>query len=205
MQHSRVHLRMREEALLTIKLSKTTFVRGNRCLKWLYLHVHKPELAAEPEGAIGAIIEQGRDVGLLARHLFPGGVEIPSDTHRDEAIRATRELVANANVPAIFEGVFEHQNVLVRVELSKRTTQVTFDPASAVIAYEGKGGKGEFRPRVEEDALEYEWENTTPPSVFAKPRRAIRFEDDEHPRAHSTKEMSEIIVRCAVLEPVSDD
>ena len=38
----------------------------------------------------------------------------------DQAIRATRELVASREVPAIFEGVFEHQNVLVRVDVLQR-------------------------------------------------------------------------------------
>ena len=45
---------------------------------------------------------------MLARQLFPGGVEVRSDGGLDQAIRATRELVANREVPAIFEGVFEH-------------------------------------------------------------------------------------------------
>ena len=37
-----------------------------------------------------------------------------------EAIRTTRELVANREVPAIFEGVFEHGGVLVRVDVLHR-------------------------------------------------------------------------------------
>ena len=65
-----------------------------------------------------AIIEQGREVGILARQLFPGGVEVRSEGGLDKAIRATRELVANREVPAIFEGAFEHGGVLVRVDVS---------------------------------------------------------------------------------------
>ena len=90
-----------------------------QCLKRLYWQVHEPELAAEPDAAAGAIIEQGHEVGLLARQLFPGGVEV-CERSLDQAIRATRELVANPEVPAIFEGVFEHQNVLVKVDILHR-------------------------------------------------------------------------------------
>ena len=61
---------------MTIKLSKSKFVAGCQCLKRLYLQVHEPELAAEPDAAAGAIIEQGREVGVLARKLFPGGIEV---------------------------------------------------------------------------------------------------------------------------------
>lgn len=96
------------------------------------------------------------------------------------------------------------EELTLRHELHDRTTQVTFDPTSAVISYEGNSGKGAFRPRVDENALEYEWENTTPCGV-AKPKRAFRLKDDEPPMTFSTKEMSEIIIRCIVLEPVSED
>jgi hypothetical protein len=92
----------------------------------------------------------------------------------------------------------------LRHELHDRTTQITFQPTSAAISYEGASGKGMFRPRVEGDALEYGWENTTPCGV-PKPTRAIRFEDDEPAMTFSTKEMSEIIVRCIVVEPVPED
>ena len=43
-----------------------------------------------------AIIEQGREVGMLARQIFPGGIEVRSEGGLDQAIRATRELVANS-------------------------------------------------------------------------------------------------------------
>jgi predicted RecB family nuclease len=105
-----------------IKLSKSRFMSGCQCLKRLYWQVHAPELAAEAEASDYAIMEQGREVGLLARQLFPGGVEVGSDGGLDRAIRATRELVANREVPAIFEGVFEQDGVLVRVDVLHRRT-----------------------------------------------------------------------------------
>jgi predicted RecB family nuclease len=89
-------------------------------LKRLYWQVHAPELAVKPDAATKVIMEQGHQVGLLARQLFPGGVEVGSDSGLDQAIRATRELVSNREVPAIFEGVFEHDGVLVRVDVLHR-------------------------------------------------------------------------------------
>jgi hypothetical protein len=104
---------------MSMRISKTKFVAGCQCLKRLYLQVHEPELAAEPEDAADAVIEQGREVGLLARKLFPGGIEVCS-TGLDQAIRTTKELVANPEVSAIFEGVFEHDGVLVRADVLQR-------------------------------------------------------------------------------------
>jgi predicted RecB family nuclease len=52
--------------------------------------------------------------------MFPGGVEVSSESGLDQAIRMTRELVANREVPAIFEATFEHGGVLVRVDILQR-------------------------------------------------------------------------------------
>ena len=103
-----------------MRISKSKFVAGCQCVKRLYWQVHEPELAAEPDAADQAIMQQGHEVGMLARQLFPGGVEVRSDRGLDDAIRTTRELVANREVPAIFEGVFEHDGVLVRVDVLHR-------------------------------------------------------------------------------------
>jgi len=96
---------------------------GVQCLKRLYLLVHEPETVAQADGSSEAIIQQGREVGLLARQLFPGGVEVKGSCGLDQAIRTTRELVANSEIPAVFEGVFEHQGVIVKTDVLQRRTK----------------------------------------------------------------------------------
>jgi predicted RecB family nuclease len=103
-----------------MKISKSKFIAGAQCLKRLYLLVHEPQLAAQTNGADEAIIQQGREVGLLARQLFPGGVEADGSGGLGEAIRKTRELIMNQEVPAIFEAVFEHQDVIVKADILQR-------------------------------------------------------------------------------------
>ena len=104
---------------MTVRLSKSRFLAGSQCLKRLYLQVHQPELAAKAD-ADYAILEQGREVGLLARQLFPDGVEVESSSGLDRAIRTTRELVANPDIPAIFEGAFLYQDVVVKTDILLR-------------------------------------------------------------------------------------
>jgi predicted RecB family nuclease len=111
---------MIRQQMRTMRISKSKFVAGVQCLKRLYWQVHAPELAAEPDAATEAIFEQGREVGLLARQLFPGGVEVCSEGGLDQAIRSTRELVANREIPALFEPAFEHDGVVVRVDVLHR-------------------------------------------------------------------------------------
>jgi hypothetical protein len=103
-----------------MKISKSKFVAGAQCLKRLYLQVHQPELATEPDASVSAIMEQGQEVGRLAHQLFPGGVKVDGSNGLGEAIRTTQELIANPEVPAIFEATFENGGVLVRVDILHR-------------------------------------------------------------------------------------
>jgi predicted RecB family nuclease len=103
----------------TQAISKSKFVAGCQCLKRLYWQVHEPELGGVPDATALAIMEQGREVGKLGRLLFVGGVEVRSGDP-EQAIRITRELIANPEVPAIFEAAFENGGVFVRVDILHR-------------------------------------------------------------------------------------
>src|ERR1022692_1503298 len=110
---------MRRSSRLPITISKYKYMAGVQCLKRLYWQVHEPELGGVPDAAAVAIMEQGREVGKLARQLFAGGIEVPF-CDPEQAIRITRELIANPEVPAIFEAAFEDGGVLVRVDILHR-------------------------------------------------------------------------------------
>jgi len=105
----------------THRLSKSKFLAGLQCHKRLYLEIHSPELATPPTPDRRAIMDMGTDVGVLARQYFPGGVLV-EETHRQipAALSRTAELVADPKVPAIFEGAFVWQSILVRVDVIER-------------------------------------------------------------------------------------
>jgi len=104
---------------MPITISKSQFMSGVQCLKRLHWQVHEPELGGVPDAAAVAIMEQGGAIGRLARQLFAGGVEV-SSRDPEQAIRTTRELIANPEVPAIFEAAFEDGGVFVRVDILHR-------------------------------------------------------------------------------------
>jgi len=104
-----------------IRLSKSKFLSGLQCLKRLYLQVHQPGLATEPDEHQQAILDMGTEVGELARRRFPGGVLVEAGhRHAPEALRRTAELLDDPSVPAIFEGAFEWDRVLIRVDVLDR-------------------------------------------------------------------------------------
>ncbi len=88
--------------------------------------MHRPELATGSSEATEAVMEQGHQVGLVAQKAFLGGVLVAADhEHLDGAIRITRELVGNAEVPAIFEATFEYGGVLVRTDVLERRSRTS--------------------------------------------------------------------------------
>lgn len=103
------------------RLSKSRFLAGLQCQKRLYLEIHAPELASEIDPHTRAILDRGTDVGELARQRFAGGVLVTADyRRRREALVETSKLVEDPLVPAIFEGAFEFERVVVRVDILER-------------------------------------------------------------------------------------
>jgi predicted RecB family nuclease len=103
-----------------MRISKSKYIAGVQCLKRLYWQVHEPRMAAEPDASAVAVMEQGHEVGLLARQLFPGGVEVDGSAGLNEAIRSTQELISHPEIPAIFEGTFESGGVFIKADILQR-------------------------------------------------------------------------------------
>ncbi len=111
--------------MTTPRLSKSKFVAGLQCHKRVYLDVHHPEWAAPPDPSMQAVLDMGTEIGVLARSRFPGGVLI-EETHRqrDAALAHTATVAADPAAPAIFEGAFEYDGVLIRVDVLERTARM---------------------------------------------------------------------------------
>ena len=67
------------------------------------------------------MFDTGQEVGRTARGLYPGGHAVSQD-HRGipEARDETRSVVEARSAPAVFEGAFEHDGVLVRADVIER-------------------------------------------------------------------------------------
>ena len=111
----------RKELPMIPRLSKSKYISGSQCHKKLYLEIRSPELATEFDEQTQAIMDMGTEVGELARKRFPGGMLVAQDrTQIPQAIKETADLIRNPSVTAIFEGTFEFDGVLVRVDVLER-------------------------------------------------------------------------------------
>jgi len=103
-----------------IYLSKSLFIRGLQCHKSLHLHLFHPELRDELTEAQEARFQMGTEVGLLARQLFPGGLEIPYEglSHEEQLRRTSSAIAKGATV--LYEPALSHDGVFVKVDLLRR-------------------------------------------------------------------------------------
>ncbi len=102
-------------------LTKSRHTAGLHCPKRLWLNWHEPMPYEDPPP--GSVLAVGTEIGERAWEVFPGGVCIdePPWAHQ-EAVARTASLIETGDVPAIFEGAFEHDGVRIRADVLERKT-----------------------------------------------------------------------------------
>lgn len=98
-------------------LSKSQFIKGQQCLKYLYLYKFRQDLKDEISDSQEAAFQSGTDVGILAQSLFPGGVTIPfDDVSYDEQAAMTADAMAKGH-KTIYEATFQNDGLFARADI----------------------------------------------------------------------------------------
>ncbi len=99
-------------------LSKTSFLRGQQCPKALFFYKHYPQLRDPMPPERRAILQRGNDVGLLARKLFPGGMDASAGAspRSMNAVARTQELLSSGE-KIIYEAAFVHKDILIMADI----------------------------------------------------------------------------------------
>lgn len=99
-----------------MSLSKSQYIRGLQCEKFMWLHKHRPDLRKISQNS-GMTMTTGISVGELARNLFPNGVSIEFDAKDFQGmVRKTKELIEQG-VNTIYEATFSHDGLLVMCDI----------------------------------------------------------------------------------------
>ena len=134
---------------MTHILSKSTFMHGYQCPKRLFLHKFSPELRNPMSEVQQAIFASGTNAGLLAQHLFPGGVnaepETPYEFHF--SVEKTKEYIENGH-QVIYEAAFNYDGILCAIDLLVKKDDGWY-------AYEVKSTNSVKDPHVRDAALQY--------------------------------------------------
>ncbi len=60
-------------------LSKSRYLTGLQCPRYIWMQFHEPASIPETDEATQHIFDQGREVGYLAKKLFPEGIDVGND------------------------------------------------------------------------------------------------------------------------------
>lgn len=102
-------------------ISKSSYIRGLKCPKSLWLHFNRPEVRDEITEARQKVFDTGHQVGMLAQKLFPGGVDASrgEPANYTENIAFTRALI-DSGAPAIYEAAFGDGETLCYLDILAR-------------------------------------------------------------------------------------
>jgi hypothetical protein len=131
------------------ELSKSTFMYGCQCPKRLWLHKNQPDLRDEQDDAQEAFFVQGTNVGIIARELFPGGVDASPATsfeYHQSVIDTTRYISEGKTI--IYEAAFQHNGVLAAVDILEKR-------GSKWVVYEVKSSTSVKDPHLRDASLQY--------------------------------------------------
>jgi hypothetical protein len=103
-------------------LSKSLFIKGLQCHKSLYLDRYQPELRDEVSEEKQALFDSGTEVGIRARDLFPGGVEVPYEglSPREQLDMTASEI--RKGTETLYEAAFSYNNVFMKADILHKGT-----------------------------------------------------------------------------------
>ena len=109
---------------MTARLSKSRVMAALQCERRLWLEVHQPGLA-RVSASTQAAFSQGHAVGELAQELYSAvhgaGHLLEYDGGLGAAVTRTAQLLADpADTRPIYEATFQHQGILVRLDVLLR-------------------------------------------------------------------------------------
>lgn len=103
-------------------LSKSTYIKGLKCEKALYMQKKHPYLRDKLSIEQRAKFQRGTDVGVLAHAYFPGGVDMSpnSPSQFPRKVQETMTNLANPAVNVMYEAVFQHNDTLIMLDILVR-------------------------------------------------------------------------------------
>ncbi|HAV10263.1 MAG TPA: DUF2779 domain-containing protein [Dehalococcoidia bacterium] len=106
-------------------LSKSKYMNGRQCLKYLWTAVHDPDKIAQPDVGTQQRFDAGYAIGELAKSLFPNGINIPTNGGFMEGISQTEQLLLK-RVP-LFEAAILTGRLYARVDILKPANSSEWD------------------------------------------------------------------------------
>lgn len=96
-------------------LSKSAFMNGLNCERFLWVYQNERERLPEPDESTQALFDQGHEIGNIAKSLYPGGIEIDWSSGHEAGITQTAGIVGERR--PVFEAGFQHGRTHARADI----------------------------------------------------------------------------------------
>ncbi|MBR4838603.1 MAG: hypothetical protein IK004_09300 [Bacteroidales bacterium] len=103
-------------------LSKSTYIKGEQCVKALYLFKNRPFLRDKLSMEQRAKFKRGTDVGILAQQYFPEGINMTpsSPSQFGKKVAETMQNLSNPDINVMYEAVFQYDDTLIMLDIIVR-------------------------------------------------------------------------------------
>jgi hypothetical protein len=108
-----------------IILSKSKYLAGLQCPKYLWTYVNRPEELPEPDMATQFVFENGHKVGNIAKELYPAGIEVEYDRGLEKALLKTKYWLGQRKT--LFEPSIQYKNNFARADILKPAERNAWD------------------------------------------------------------------------------
>ncbi len=101
-----------------MNLSKSKYCSGIQCMKMLWLEKNKPEVAEEVSNQ--ATLDNGTEVGIIAKNLFGPYVDIDYQEDLQKMVEQTKKEIEEPKDKVITEASFLYENLFCSVDLLRK-------------------------------------------------------------------------------------
>ncbi|RQO30201.1 hypothetical protein DBR32_11510 [Taibaiella sp. KBW10] len=111
------------------QLSKSTFVKGMQCAKYLYLNKYKPKERSPRSAATLQKFSEGKSFEAIFKHGFPQGIDVAQTLGRDVYTMGasyTEALLREPRPITLFEACFIHRQTLVMTDVLLQNEDHTY-------------------------------------------------------------------------------
>jgi hypothetical protein len=109
---------------MPLLLSKSKYLTGLQCPKYLWMQIHESERIPEVDAVTQYVFDQGHLVGEYAKKLFPVGIDIPHDDFMGN-VAATRKLLADRK--PLFEAGILYGRIYCRLDILNPVNEDEWD------------------------------------------------------------------------------
>ncbi|AKG53830.1 hypothetical protein DGWBC_1177 [Dehalogenimonas sp. WBC-2] len=95
-------------------LTKSKFMAGLQCPRYLWVYVNEPQRIPQPDMVTQHTFDQGHEVGDIAKRLYPGGIDMAGLGFRE---MLTETKVRLDDRKPIFEAAFQSGQLYARIDI----------------------------------------------------------------------------------------